>query len=413
MKDIKLFIAAFFSSFGSTMYLVIVAWVLYELTSDAAYTGLMVGLGFLPGVFLNLVFGIWVDRANRKKLTTLSTSIILVSIFFLLIPMYLNIVEPWMIITVHMCVQTFSSLFRTAQQAFITEIYENADIPRIFSHVGSVTAIAGLVGTSVGGFSVAIFNNTIAVALVCLSFIITLLCISILSYTPVLTSKSLSKPTSIFQDLIDSFTYIHRNPLMYILLSIMLVGQLVVHNTTGMLSVYTSSHLNGSSTVYGILESAASVGAILAGIVATTFLYRSKALVPLYALVITALGLLGLWITQSIYFAFVSVFFIGLGTTLLRVLMQSIQQVATEPAFYGRMAATRQTVNQTSVVVSAPILGIIAEHLGIQYAYASLVVPVSLLIFISYFFSKDIQFRQTVYSVLPDNSTTKQKEVGL
>ena len=56
------------SEFGRAMYFVTVTWVLYGITGDAVYTGVLVGLGFLPGVFLNLFFGVLVDRFDRKHL---------------------------------------------------------------------------------------------------------------------------------------------------------------------------------------------------------------------------------------------------------------------------------------------------------------------------------------------------------
>jgi DHA3 family macrolide efflux protein-like MFS transporter len=401
VKDKSILTAAFFSSFGSTMYFIVVAWILYELTSDATYTGLMVGFGFLPGVFMNLVFGVWADRANRKTLTILATGIILMSITALWGAMLLDVIKPWMLIAVHMSVQTFASLFRTAQQAFITEVYEKKEIPRIFSHQGSAVSVGGLVGTSFGGFALHWFSAGGAVGIVLGSFCITLLCLGMVSYEP---KERAYQPASVFRDLTDGFRYIHRVPLMYSLLGLMFVGQLVVHTTAGMLSVYTSARLQGDAALYGILESAASLGAIVAGVTATFYLYKVKYHVPFFALLATALGLLGMAVFKEPVIAFGCIFVIGLGTTWLRVLMQSVQQVATEPAFYGRMAATRQTINQTSVAIGAPVLGVIADGYGVQYSYAALLAPVLLLGLMSLRIAKRGDFSSVISSVLPKDS---------
>ncbi|PLS15428.1 hypothetical protein CVD28_22655 [Bacillus sp. M6-12] len=411
MKESKIFIAAFLSSLGSSMYFVIVAWMLYEMTSDAKYTGLMVGLGFLPGIFMNMIFGIWVDRANRKRLSIIANTVITVSMAILTVSLYLDIMKPWLIITVHMSVQTFSSLFRTAQQAFITEVFDKKHIPRIFSHNGSAVAIGGLLGTSLGGFAISYISASNVIFSITATYVIVGLFLSSIKYDSQFTIKE-KGIVSLAHDLLDSFRYIHRNPIMYGLLGIMFVGQLVVHTTAGMLSVYTSSHLNGSSTLYGILESAASIGAIIAGLTATLYLAKSKYMVAAGALSLTAIGILGMALTKNTYLAFSFIMLIGIGTTWVRVLMQSIQQVATEPEFYGRMAATRQTINQASVAIGAPLLGFIADHSGIQMAYIALLVPVGILLFFSQLLSRNRKFQLLMNSIIPIKESPKPTEAA-
>ena len=73
--------------------------------------------------------------------------------------------------------------------------------------------------------------------------------------------------------------------------------------------------------------------------------------------------------------AFLGVFLIGLGTTWIRVLLQSIQQ----------MASFRMIRNQASVVVSARTLGLIASEFGANFIYLSLMLPISICILFAYF----------------------------
>jgi MFS transporter, DHA3 family, macrolide efflux protein len=410
MRDSKywsIMVSSALSSLGSSMYFIAVAWILYKLTHNATYTGLMVGMGFLPGVVLNLVFGVLVDKQNRKRLTVISIGIVTLSMALLLAAMSLHILKPWMIIAVHMLVQTFSSLFRTAQQAFITELYKKEDIPRIFSETGSAVSVGGLAGTSICGGMLTIFPASIVMLFVCLTFLICTVCMMLIKYEPKKVPSSDKSLKSGLIDLTDSFVYVHRHPLMYSLLLIMFVGQLVVHTGAGMLSVYTSSYLHGSSTLYGILESAASVGAIIAGVTATSFLYKSKYYVSGFSFAITSFGLVLMTLTRNNIMAFIAVLFIGLGTTWVRVLMQSVQQVYTEPAYYGRMAALRQTVNQGAVAIGAPILGWIAEHHGVNNAYGSLLIPVVALMVFSLFFASKHTFRNVVGSMIPQGQNIK------
>ncbi|MGE5701282.1 MAG: MFS transporter, partial [Clostridia bacterium] len=178
-------------------------------------------------------------------------------------------------------------------------------------------------------------------------------------------------------------------------------GQLVIHTSAGMLSVYTSSHLGGTSFLYGLLESAASIGAIAAGFSATRFLGLARQHIATGSIFVAAAGLLLLAVSRHGAAAFLAILLIGAGTTWLRVLMQSVQQVATDPAYYGRMAAYRQMVNQSSVAIGGPILGLIAERFGAHMSYAALLIPVGITLLISIGFARDGRFLALIHSILP------------
>jgi MFS transporter, DHA3 family, macrolide efflux protein len=407
-QDGRILAASLFSSFGSSVYFVSVAWLLYQMTSDATYTGLLVGLGFLPGVFLNLVFGVLVDRMDRKKLTVFSLAIITFAILLLLIALTMDAVKPWLIITVHMLVQTFASLFRTAQQAFITELYTKQVLAGVFSKVSAAVSVGGLLGTTMGGIAISLLATNIIMAVVFGSFFISLVCAWLTkSEARKIEVKADKGYLSGLKDLAEGIGYIRKNHFMVSLFSVLFVGQLVVHTSTSLLPVYASSYLVVSSKVYGILESAVSIGAIIAGFSAIWFLNLYKRSIATVSLFVTLLALGLLAFTKSPLFAFGAIFLLGLGTSWLRVLMQTVQQVYTDPEYYGRMAAMRQTVNQTSVAIGAPIIGVIAENFGANYAYGSLLVPVFAVMVLSIFVSKQGKFREIITTM----ATPKQKVV--
>jgi MFS transporter, DHA3 family, macrolide efflux protein len=396
----KLVIGSFLSAFGSSMYFVAVAWILTEMTNDVGYTGLMVGLGFVPGVVLNPLFGVWVDRANRKRLAVQAQSAVTLTMVLLLAVMLAGSLHPWMILVVHMLVQTFASLYRTAQQAYITEVYEKTDIPRMYSDTGSAVSTGQLLGASLGGLAVSALSNAAVLSVVAVVFLLSVFTMTTLKravLAPAVTSK---EPTSVVQDLVDSWFYLKRNPLMYSLFSLMFVGQLVIHTSMGLLPAYTSAYLGGTSRLYGFLESATSVGAILAGITATWFLLQSRRNVSTMALLAVAAGLALMAFSHNVVFAFVAIFMVGVGTTWLRTLMQSVQQVSTEPAYYGRMAAYRQMINQTSVAIGGPILGWIAGRVGVQYSYAALMVPIAICLLLSLRVARKQSFVAAVQSMI-------------
>ena len=131
-------VAYFLSEFGRAMYLIVIGWLLYELTKDPLYTGFLVSIGFLPGLILNLVIGVIVDRFNRKKLAVSASLISALDMILILFAIFTGTVKPWMIMGVHMLLQVMGSLFRLSMQAFVADAFEKINYLIFFLKQGPV-----------------------------------------------------------------------------------------------------------------------------------------------------------------------------------------------------------------------------------------------------------------------------------
>ncbi|MRG87598.1 MFS transporter [Salinibacillus xinjiangensis] len=392
MRGFKNIIITFFlSEFSRAMYFVSVTWLLYQLTNNAQYTGVLVGLGFLPGLVLNLFFGVIVDRFNRKNLSILANLLCTFSMALLLFFFVIDKVDPWLIIGVHMILQVSGSLFRPAIQAFIAECFDKEYLPKVFSQSSSAAIVGGLLGASVGGLIISFISVSGSMLIVTGSFAISSLSL-ILIRGKVKQKQAITKRNSIGKDITDGFLYIKNNKFLLGLFIIMLNGQLVFHTTLGFLSVYTVDYLLQSATIYGLLDATISLGGVLAGLFGTWWWKKVKSKIALYSLFIVLVGLLFVGVTPILSLSFLGIFLIGLGTTWIRVLLQSVQQMATDPEYHGRMASYRMIGNQGSVVISAPLLGWIASNFGANYIFLSLMVPISLCILLAFFQSNQEPF---------------------
>ncbi|WP_057773870.1 MFS transporter [Cytobacillus dafuensis] len=387
----NILISFFLSEFGRSMYLVSVTWALYQLTNEALYTGVLVGLGFLPGLVLNLFFGVIVDRFNRKKLSVLANLVCTFSMLVLLFFFTIDRINPWLIIVIHMLLQVSGSLFRPAIQAFIAESFEKEHLPKIFSQSSSAAIIGGLVGASVGGLIISFISVSSSMAIVTGSFAIASISLFLVK-SKVKEKKGVGKRNSIVKDMADGFIYIKNNKLLLGLFIIMLNGQLVFHTSLGFLSVYTVEYLLQSAAVYGLMDATISLGGVVAGSLGTWWWRKSKNKIALYSLFIVLIGLLFVGIAPILPIALSGIFLIGLGTTWIRVLLQSVQQIATDSEYHGRMASYRMIGNQGSVVISAPLIGWIATNFGANYIYLILMIPISLCILYAIFHANQEQF---------------------
>ncbi|MGI8316412.1 MFS transporter [Halobacillus mangrovi] len=362
---------------GRAMYFVLVTWFLFQWTKDALYTGLFVSFGFLPGLVSNLIFGVIVDRYNRKFLALLAGG---GSVLFLLLlwgAFFMNLINPWVMIGTHMMLQTAGSLFRPSLQALVAEVFKKEALPRIFSLSGSSTIAGSLVGAGLGGLFSGWFavetSMLIVIGLYAGAFIAT----ALISYERK-DRKSTGQSPSFWRELKQGFTYLNTHQMLYGLFVMMMLGQLTFHTTLGFLSVYTSAYLHQSSTIYGLLDATFSVGGITAGLLGTWWWMKCKNHLAIWSLLTVAGGLLLLSLAQHTLIAFMGVLCVGVGTSLVRALLQSVQQIATDKEFHGRMSSFRMLCNQTSVVITGPLFGYIAASYGANYVFLFLLIPIAL-----------------------------------
>jgi len=395
MKNIKnIMIAFFLSEFGRAMYFVSITWILYRITNDPLYTGLLVGLGFLPGLILNLFFGILVDRSNRKLLSVLATLISMASMAILLLLLIINVVVPWIIIAVHMILQVAGSLFRPSIQAFIAEIFDKEQLPNVFSKTSSLATLGGLLGSAFSGLIIGIVGTNVSMSIVTLSFLVSAVCLITIDKSVISNEDERKIPDkkSIFLDLKEGFIYLNKNRFLFGLFIIMFNGQLVFHTSLGFLSVYTVEFLKRSSTVYGLLDATISIGGVVAGLLGTWWWKKNNNKIATYSLFIIVIGLVLMGLFKQLPFVFLGLFLIGLGTTWIRTLLQAVQQIATDSNYHGRMASLRMICNQGSVVVSGPILGWVAAGYGANFIYIGLLLPVSICLIYALNQSKTVKF---------------------
>ena len=69
---IRLLLADTINRFGDSMDVIAYSWIMYEITGSASLMALVVGLNFVPTVFLTPFAGAFVDRISKKRVMALA-----------------------------------------------------------------------------------------------------------------------------------------------------------------------------------------------------------------------------------------------------------------------------------------------------------------------------------------------------
>lgn len=221
----KISISLFLSEFTTSAYFIIVTWILYHSTNNAIFTGLFIGLGFLPSFLSNLYFGVLVDRMEKRHLLIIAQSIISISLILIALLTYGDF--PFLVIgliLIHMIIQLCGSLFRPSMQAYLTSIFSQEELITVFSKTASIGIVGSIAGTALGSLFISLFPAAIVFLILLCPLLLSLF---LLRSLPVERVEIITSPNSIVKDIKNGFHYCFSDKFYIQLLIIMAIGQLI------------------------------------------------------------------------------------------------------------------------------------------------------------------------------------------
>jgi len=258
-----------FSSISASMYMIVVGWVLYDISGNAFYSGMLIGVGFVPGLILNLFFGVMVDRLDRKKISIIGLGIMSFVFFLFMMAAYGNLLQIWLIFVFHLFLQTFNSMNRPAIQSLLVQLFSKKDYARVIGASTSLAEFGRVTGASLAGFLLVFLDTSTVLLIIFLASILAVICLFLIRVEGRHNLEHPNQQKPVLLDLKDGFSYLKDNKIVLHIIVIGFIGQLTLHSNTGLLPVYTTNYLQASSEIFGLLEGTFSVSAIVAGVIAS------------------------------------------------------------------------------------------------------------------------------------------------
>ena len=354
--------------FISGAFLVLSSWTVFASTGSAMLTGLYVSLGFLPSLISNIYIGAIVDRWDAKKMMQIALGVMLLAIVCIAISFLYEVIV--ILFIAQMLVQLAGSIFRPSVQVYMTHLYEREKLAYIFTKSASLSILGGVVGTFIASQFLA-FSVFYVLGLMLIFIVITIIFSALL---PQSAYKRMANKSTIHQDIIEGFHYAKSNQLFVKLFILLGSGQVITHCTIGFLAAFTYETFTNNAAIYGYLQISLTVGGIVLGFLSRKILAKCEQLFSNFSFLILFATLILCAISTHIIIIGASLFVVGLLTTWIRSHYQAVQQMNTDRQFNGKMASFRMIINQSSVVVISPLLGVVGSTLGINSIYTLLAV---------------------------------------
>jgi MFS family permease len=368
-RNFQLFIAGQLTSLvGTWMQTTAQLWLVYKLTNSAALLGVFGFANQVPILFLAALGGYIGDRYNRHYGVIWTQTVSMVLAFVLAALTFANIIQVWELIFIAFLVGVVNAFDVPIRQAFLVEMVVKEDLPNAIALNSSIFNGARVVGPAIAGFALAWKGPAWCFFLNGVSF---LAVIGALLAMRIVKRESKKEAGSPFQSFMQGFRFAMSDlPIRSTLLLLSMLSLLGLQYSV-FLPIFASEVLHRGAKGFGLLMSAAGVGAVLGALhFAARTSYKGLARWIAATSTTCAAGLV--IFSQSRYFwlSMAVLLVVGFCATVQMAATNTTLQNRVPDHLRGRIMAVYATMFMGVQPIGSLIAGGVAKHIGAPYTLA-------------------------------------------
>ncbi|ASC72645.1 Macrolide efflux protein A [Halomicronema hongdechloris C2206] len=359
-----IWLGQFASLLGSEMTnFAITIWA-WEVTGQATPLSFILAVTQVPRLLISLFAGIWVDRFNRKYLMLLGDTVAGLSTVALLALFLTDNLQIWHLYVSGAVNGLFGYLQGLAHSASISLIvpaqhYARASAFESLQMSGSYVVAPALAGTI---YAITGLSGILTIDLI--TFGIAIASLSLASIPqPTAPPHHAAAADTVFHQLTFGIHYLRNHPSLMTLLLFFLISNLIDSASFSILPAMVLARSGDDSTVLGMLFSFFGAGGLLGGLTLSIWGGPKRRIHGvLIAGAVWKVGLMVLALAQQTSVKIGTALVSGFCSPFPSSCSQAIWRAKVEPAFQGRVFATRFLLTQLATPLGAAIAGPLADY---------------------------------------------------
>jgi MFS transporter, DHA3 family, macrolide efflux protein len=344
--------------YGNGLTYIIMTWVLMRYQSSVSAVAILMSCFWLPNIVLGPIFGVYVDRLNRKHLLVIANGLrcVILLIFSLVLSRRLNAL---MIYGLAFITGTILSLYIPAAMSLVREIVPKSKLLYANATVDIAYELGAVIGMGTAGIVLALTSIETC-------FFINAACYGVatgfmlfIKHTSQIRTK---RKTSILKDFMLGWRYVlHKIPLLLIY-TVQMLFFVSYMTAPVLLAPFAKTILHTTVGQFGWIEAAMSLGAVVGGVLSPYFAEKygfTKVMVveALLAAMSFILFSHNFYIPMSVLLYF----FIGFSFSAWPLLITYAQDM-TSLRFQGRVQSLFNSISGVMILLFYLLLGK-ADHL--------------------------------------------------
>ena len=285
------------------------AWLIFDLTGNAFYLGLVSALGALPTVLLAPIAGVLADRLDRRRILMTAQTITGGIMFGTGVLIISGQVQPWHLFVVALVTGIFQALDEPARQSLVPSLVPRQELPSAISMGTSLWSIGQVASPGVAGLIIAYVGAGPCFLVTAAGFWLSVLMLGFVRARHVERDE---KRHGALQEMLAGFRYIRQDRVLISLLSISLAVGAFGYAAFVLAPVFAIDILGVGAVGLGIIEAVAGLGGLVGTLLAARLgFHRRRG--PILVIAATLFGLLLVGFGYSRYFPLTLIIMAGVG----------------------------------------------------------------------------------------------------
>jgi MFS family permease len=365
-KNYRIFFAAqIISLVGTWMQMVSQGYLAYQLTHSAFWVGAVAAAAGIPSTILTLVGGTLVDRFPKKNILRITQTlqfILATSLGIFVLTGHISI--PSLMIFVFL-MGVVNSVDQPARMSIVVDLVDRDHLHAAFAMNQSMFNSARIVGPALAGWLIFYFGVGWAFLLNGLSFIGPIIAYSFINFAPFIKKPNFGTLNALKEGLNYAA---HHASIRFLLLYMGFIG-FFGWSYTSMLPVIADKVFHLDAQGLGMLFSAAGAGTVIGAITMSAYSRRlNPSKLILFGGLLFSISLFLFTLHSIFYLALFLLFISGFGMAYQNSTIQATIQKSVDSAVRGRVSSMQALMTQGMNPIGSFEIGIVAEHLGPQFA---------------------------------------------
>ncbi|TWX69664.1 MFS transporter [Colwellia demingiae] len=352
-----------FSTQGLWIQRMTLGWMMWDQTHSESWLGMLAFLMFFPSVVVGPLFGVMVDRINRRQAAVVTSIILGLLSLVLSLLVWQQLADEMMLLFFALGIGIANSAYQSIRLSLVPELVSDVNMPKAVAINAILYNTSRFIGPVIAGLLIKYQGNAVALAVVAACYI-PLIIVLLLLKLDECQRISGAKQFTFFMDIKAGLNYALNSDLILRLLMLIAVSAMFGRGLLEILPAAVDVLYGRGVEALAWMNSAAGIGAIIAGLLLSSF--SAGRLIPAMRIAVISSGLL------LVVFSYTSSYELGLViigglsfcATVCGVGTQSLIQVSVTSAFRGRVMSLWGAINIGGGALGGLLFGVFTESVG-------------------------------------------------
>jgi MFS family permease len=355
-----------FSTQGIWIQRMTLGWMMWEQTHSESWLGMLAFLMFFPTILVGPLFGVMVDRINRRTAAVV-TSIIL-GLLSLLLSLLVGqqLMNELMLLFFAFGIGVANSAYQSIRLSLVPELVSISNMSKAVAINAILYNTSRFIGPVIAGLLIKYESNAFAFAVVSACYI-PLIIVLLLLKIDNCQKPSRAGQFTFFMDIKAGLNYALNSDLILRLLMLIAVSAILGRGLLEILPAAVDVLYGRGVEGLAWLNSAAGVGAIIAGLLLSSFNAERLLMATRLGVIASGFLLIMFSYTRSFELGLLIVAGLSFCATVCGIGTQSLIQVSVTSAFRGRVMSLWGSINIGGGALGGLLFGVLTEFTGYSF----------------------------------------------